>query len=61
MQYRNEYKLVSLPKLGASIICPYRALHNIMDLYNPNHQSPLFQVRTTEGLQVLADWRIRKV
>ena len=35
MQYRNEYKLVSLPKSGASTICAYRALCIVMDLARP--------------------------
>ena len=61
MQYRNEYKLVSLPKLGTSTICPYRALCNIMDLYKPGHEAPLFQIRTTKGWQVLTDSRVRKI
>ena len=61
MQYRNEYKLVSSPKLGASTICPYRALRNIMDLYKPGQESPLFQVQTSAGWQVLTDSRVRKV
>ena len=61
IQYRDEYKIISLPKLGASTICPYRALSNIMDLYKPDSQSPLFQIRTAVGWQVLTDSRIRKV
>ena len=61
IQYRDEYRLISLPKLGASTICPYRALRNIMDLYNPGSQAALFQIRTAAGWQVLTDSRIRKV
>ena len=61
IQYRDEYKIISLPKLGASMICPYRALRDIMDLYQPDAQAPLFQIRTRAGWQVLTDSRIRKV
>ena len=61
MQYRNDYKLVSLPKLGKSTVCPYRALRNLMHLYAPDHQAPLFQIKTVAGgWQVLTDSRIRK-
>ena len=61
MQYRNEYKLVSLPKLGKSTVCPYRALRNLMHLYAPDHQAPLFQIKNVAGgWQVLTDSRIRK-
>ena len=61
IQYRDEYRIISLPKLGASTICPYRALRNITDLYNPGSQAPLFQICTAAGWQVLTDSRIRKV
>ena len=62
MQYRNEYKLVSLPKLGTSTVCPYRALRNLMHLYAPDHQAPLFQIKNAAGhWQVLTDSRIRKI
>ena len=61
MQYRNDYKLVSLPKLGTSTVCPYRALRNLMHLYAPDHQAPLFQIKNAAGdWQVLTDSRIRK-
>ena len=61
MQFRNEYRLISLPRLGASTICPYKALKDIMALYSPGNNSPLFQIRTTHGWQVLTDSRVRKV
>ena len=35
MQYRDEYKFVALPKLGASPICPYRALRNAIAFKYP--------------------------
>ena len=60
MQYGDEYKLVTLPKLGASCICPYRALKNIIALYKPGNNSPLFQIRTAAGWQALTDTCIRK-
>ena len=60
IQYRDEYKMVTIPKLGVSPICPYRALRKIMALYNPGQNEPLFQVQTAAGWQVLTDTRIRK-
>ena len=60
IQYRDEYKLVALPKLGASPVCPSRALKNVMNLYNPGKISPLFQIKAAAGWQVLTDTRIRK-
>ena len=61
MQYRNEYRMISLPRLGASTICPYQALKDIIALYSPGNNSPLFQIRATQGWQVLTDSRVRKV
>ena len=60
MQYRNKCRLVTLPKLGASPICPYGALKKIMALYNPGKNDPLFQIRTATGWKVLTDTRVRK-
>ena len=60
IQYRDEYKMVTIPKLGVSPICPYRALKKIMALYNPGQNEPLFQVQTAAGWQVLTDTRIKK-
>ena len=57
IQYRNEYRLETLPKLEASHLYPYRALKK---LYSPGVNSPLFQIKTTSGWQVLTDSRIRK-
>ena len=60
IQYRDECRLVTIPKLGASPICPYRALKKIMALYNPEQNEPLFQIQTTSGWQVFTDTCIRK-
>ena len=60
IQFRDECRLVTLPKLGASPICPYGALKTIMALYKPGANSPLFQIRVATGWQVLTDTRVRK-
>ena len=60
IQYRDEYRMVTIPKLGASPICPYKALKKIMALYNPGQNEPLFQIQTAAGWQVLTDTCIRK-
>ena len=60
IQFRDQYKMVILPKLGVSSICPYHALETIMALYKPAKNSPLFQISTAAGWQVLTDTRIRK-
>ena len=61
IQYRDQYKLVALQKLGVSSICPSKALKKVMTLYNPGKNSPLFQIRTASGWQVLTDSRVRKI
>ena len=60
IQYRDQFKLIVLPKLGDSAICPYQALQKIMHLYNPGQNAPLFQIKTAAGWQVLTDTRVRK-
>ena len=60
IQFRDQYKLVVLPKLGVSPVCPYQALKKVMSLCNPIQNSPLFQISTASGGQVLTDARVRK-
>ena len=55
IQFRDQYKMVILPKLGLSSICPYHALQKIMALYKPAKK-----ISTAAGWQVLTDTRIRK-
>ena len=59
-QNRDQYKLVALPKLAPSPLCPYQALKGIYALYAPGCNEPLFQIRSASGWQVLTDSRVRK-
>ena len=59
-QNRDQYKLVALPKLAPSPLCPYQALKGIYALYAPGCNAPLFQIRSASGWQVLTDSRVRK-
>ena len=49
IQFRDQYTLVVLPKLGVSSICPYQALKKVMSLYNLGKNSPLFQISTASA------------
>ena len=60
IQNRDQVRLITLPKLGASVLCPYKALKAVFKLYNPGHNDPLFQCTTNKGFQVMTDARVRK-
>ena len=61
IQTRDKVQVLTLPKLHAPVICPYRAVEDLFKLYNPSHQQPLFQVRSGKHWVVLTDSKIRKV
>ena len=60
LQNRDQVHTVVLPKLKDPNICPFRALRDIYQLYNPAHNEPLFQFPTTKGWVHLTDSRVRK-
>ena len=59
-QSRDQYKLVALPRLFPSPLCPYKALKDLYSLYTPGANNPLFQIRSASGWQVLTYSRVRK-
>ena len=60
IQTRDHVKVISLPRLGSSPICPYRGLKSLYQLYNPSGNQPLFQYKYAMGWKVLIDSKIRK-
>ena len=60
LQTRDQVRLITLPKLGSSVLCPYKALKAIFRSYNPRDDQPLFQCSTAKGLQVMTDARVSK-
>ena len=42
LQTHDQIKIISLPKLGKSPLCPYRALKAVLAMYNPSENQPLF-------------------
>ena len=60
IQTRDQVRLITLPKLGSSVLCPHKALKALTKAYNPSDDDPLFQCTTTKGKQVMTDSRVRK-
>ena len=61
IQTRDRVHTIVLPKLGSSILCPVNALKRALAVYTPGQNDPLFQVFTSNGLQVVTESRLRKV
>ena len=59
LQYRNQVKVISLPRLDSSI-CPYRALQDVLRTFSPSAMEPLFLCHTPHGRRVITDSTVRK-
>ena len=60
IQTRDKCHILSLPRLKSSILCPHRALKQLIQMYAPSENEPLFQVMTPGGWRLLIDSRVRK-
>ena len=60
LQTHDQIKIISLPKLGKSPLCPYRALKAVLAMYSPSENQPLFQYKYACGWKPLIDSKIRK-
>ena len=60
LQTHDQIKVISLPKLGKTPLCPYYALKKVLAMYNPSENEPLFQYKYASGWKVLIDSKIRK-
>ena len=60
LQTRDQVKLITLPKLGASTLCLYKALKAVYRLYEPAANEPLFQSMPGKRFQAMADATVRK-
>ena len=60
LQTRDQVKVISLPRLGKSPLCPYSALNTLFHWYKPSKNDPLFQFQYTSRWKVLIDSKIRK-
>ena len=59
-QNRDSCKVLTLPRLKGSPICPFAACKAALKLYNPQDHEPLFQYPVQGHWRVLTDSRIRK-
>ena len=60
MQMNNSVRLIKIPSLGSSSICPVKALKNLRSLTPKGSNKPLFQVKFRDHWVPLSDTRLRK-
>ena len=61
IQTRDSIRLLKIPSLGASPLCPVRAIKNLMDLTPGTENSPLFQIKNERAQWVtLTDTKVRR-
>ena len=60
LQFRDKVKVLKIPSLGSSKLCPVTALKHMMKLYHGDKNSPLFQVKCFGKWVPLTDTRLRK-
>ena len=60
MQNRDTVKVICLPKLKNSLICPFRGLKALCKLYPMSVNTSVFQVQGKSGWQPLTDTKVRK-
>ena len=60
LQSRNAVKIIKIPALGKSPLCPVRALKVILAITPGSDNSPLFQVKLKTKWFPLTDSRLRK-
>ena len=60
LQYQNKIRILKIPSLGSSPLCPVAALQQILKLYPGSPNSPLFQVKCYGTWVPLTDTRLRK-
>ena len=60
MQMNNSLRILKIPNLGASPICPVKALKTLLASTPSGSNKPLFQVRFKQVWVPLSDTRLRK-
>ena len=60
LQMNNSVRLVKIPHLGSSPICPVTALRTLLSLTPSGPNKPLFQVKLRQQWVPLSDTRLRK-
>ena len=60
MQTRSDIKLITVPRIPNSILCPVTALSNLLALTPRGSNSPLFQVKSNQTWVPLTDTKVRR-
>ena len=60
LQLRNKVKVLKIPSLGSSKLCPVSAIKSMLKLYKGDNNSPLFQIKCYGNWVPLTDTRLRK-
>ena len=60
LQSDNQIRVLKIPHLGASPLCPVKALKSLLKLASGSNNSPLFQIHYQGSWVPLTDTRLRK-
>ena len=60
LQFKNKIRILKIPSLGSSPLCPVSALKQMLKLYSGSPNSPLFQIKCYGTWVPLTDTRLRK-
>ena len=60
LQTRDKVQFLTLPKLSDKLICPFRAIKALFDIYPMSAHTSLFQIHSSKGAIPVTDSRVRK-
>ena len=60
LQFRDKVKVLKIPSLGSSRLCPVAAVKAMLKLYKGDKNSPLVQIKSFGKWVPLIDTRLRK-
>ena len=60
MQNNNQVKLISVPRIPGSPLCPVRAISNLLSLSPKGSNLPLFQYKLNSSWTPLTDTKVRR-
>ena len=60
MQNNNQVKLISVPRIAGSPLCPVRAISNLLTLTPKGSNLPLFQYKQNSIWTPLTDTKVRR-
>ena len=60
MQNYNQVKVISVPRIAGSALCPVSAISNLLALTPKGSNLPLFQYKQNSNLVPLTDTKVRR-